>query len=243
MPAMPATRSRSAAHSRSLKGEETRRRILETALELFRERGYEEATMRRIAARAGVSLGSAYYYFRSKEHLIQAYYGRSHVEHLNACAELLEREKKLEPRLLGVMRAKLDTSMPYHRFAGQLFKTAADPASPLSPFSAESMPVRSEATELMALVVDGSDTQIAGELGRELPNLLWLYMMGIVLYWIHDDSPGCERTYRLVARTCRIVVRLIQLARLPVLRPLVRETLKLQAELRLGGADRRPTRR
>ena len=22
--------------------------------------------------------------------------------------------------------------------------------------------------------------------------------MGIVLYWVHDASPGCEKTYRLI---------------------------------------------
>jgi hypothetical protein len=48
------------------KGEETRAQILETALQLFRERGYEETTMRAIAEAAGVSLGNAYYYFKSK---------------------------------------------------------------------------------------------------------------------------------------------------------------------------------
>src|SRR6266850_2650368 len=47
--------------------EETRRQILETALALFRERGFEDTTMRDVAARAGLSLGSAYYYFKSKE--------------------------------------------------------------------------------------------------------------------------------------------------------------------------------
>src|SRR5438093_12676940 len=61
-----------AGHTRTPKGEQTRAIILETALDLFRERGYEETTMRVIAERAGVALGNAYYYFRSKEHLIQA---------------------------------------------------------------------------------------------------------------------------------------------------------------------------
>ncbi len=217
---------------RTAKGLRTRRQILDTALRLFRERGYEEATMRAIAAEAGVSLGNAYYYFSSKEHLIQAYYARSHDEHLVACAGVLERETALKARLAGVMRAKIDTSMPYHRFAGQLFKTAGDPESPLSPFSDESGPVRREATELMAQVVEGSTAKVPAELAAELPNLLWLYLMGIILFWIHDDSPGCERTYALVKRTVEIVSRLIALSNLPPLRPLVRTTLALLAELR-----------
>src|SRR3954470_9455914 len=99
------------------KGEETRAQILETALVLFRERGYEETTMRAIAESAGVAVGNAYYYFRSKEYLIQAFYERSHEEHLAASREVLETERDLRDRFLGVLRAKIDTAMPYHRFA------------------------------------------------------------------------------------------------------------------------------
>ena len=40
---------------------DTRQKILDAALELFRERGFAEATMREIAARAGVATGLAYY--------------------------------------------------------------------------------------------------------------------------------------------------------------------------------------
>lgn len=220
------------------KAERTRSRILEAALQLFRERGFDGTTMRGIAAEAGVSLGNAYYYFKSKEHLIQAYYGRSHADHLVACVELLERERDLKARLLGVVRAKIGTSQPYHRFAGQLFKTAADPASPLSPFSPESMPVRREATELMQLVFTGSDTKVSKDLAQELPNLLWLYLMGIILYWIHDGSEGCRRTHLLIDRTAEIVVRFIQISSLAPVRPLFRGAMRLVAELRELPEDR-----
>lgn len=214
------------------KAERTRRQILETALRLFRERGYEGTTMRAIAEEAGVSLGNAYYYFKSKEHLIQAYYERSHADHVAACTEILEREKKLGRRLAGVLRAKIATSESYHRFAGQLFKTAADPNSPLSPFSPESSPVRREATELLAQVVDGSELKVPAKLVEELPHLLWLYLMGIILFWIHDDSEGCARTYRLIDRTVDVVARLLRIASLPPLRPLVRGAVDISRELR-----------
>ena len=45
------------------KSDETRSRILEAALSVFRERGFENATMREIAVEAGVATGAAYYYF------------------------------------------------------------------------------------------------------------------------------------------------------------------------------------
>ena len=76
------------------KGEQTKALILNSALQLLQERGYERTTMRAIADHAGVSLGNAYHYFNSKEHLIQAFYQRTHDEHLTATAPVLERGKR-----------------------------------------------------------------------------------------------------------------------------------------------------
>ena len=42
-------------------------RIVDAALQLFRDRGFDQTTMRDIAAEADVATGAAYYYFRSKE--------------------------------------------------------------------------------------------------------------------------------------------------------------------------------
>jgi AcrR family transcriptional regulator len=218
--------------AKTTKGEQTRANILGTALKLFRERGYDGTTMRAIAADAGVSLGNAYYYFASKEHLIQAFYARTHEEHLEACAEVLGREKNLRARLMGVMSAKLDTIEPYHRFAGVLFKTAADPNSPLNPFSEASREVREEATALFARVVEGSDARVPERLAAELPDLLWTYHMGIILFWIYDDSPGRGRSRRLTEQTVGLVVKMISMSRLPLMRPLISKALRLTAELR-----------
>lgn len=229
--------------TKTRKGEQTRAQILETALQLFRERGYEETTMRAIAEAAGVAVGNAYYYFRSKEHLIQAFYERSHEEHLEACRDLLDRERDFQKRLHGVLRAKIDTSMPYHRFAAVLFKSAADPKSPLNPFSDDSRGLRERVTELFVEVLEGSRTRVGNaRLREELPHLLWTYQMGIILFWIHDDSPGAVRTYKLVDHTVKLVSRMITLIDLPPFRPLLWTTLDLLKDLRTGkdGAESEP---
>jgi AcrR family transcriptional regulator len=223
--------------AKTSKGEQTRAAILETALALFRERGYEETTMRAIAERAEVSLGNAYYYFRSKEHLIQAFYNRLQDAHLAATADILETEPDLKARLSGVMRAMIRMTEPYHRFAGVLFRTAADPESPLNPFGPESEPARRQSIALFTRVVEGSSIRIPADLKHELPYLLWLYHMGITLFWIHDSSPGTRRTYRLIDRTVDIVVKLIGLASNPLMRPLRKAALSLVTELR-DGAER-----
>ena len=55
-----------------LRGEETRRRILGTALEMFAEHGYDATSTRLLAERAGVNLPAIPYYFGSKEGLYRA---------------------------------------------------------------------------------------------------------------------------------------------------------------------------
>jgi len=56
----------------TLRQRERRERILEAAIELAAEGGYEAVQMRDVAARAGVALGTLYRYFSSKDHLLAA---------------------------------------------------------------------------------------------------------------------------------------------------------------------------
>jgi AcrR family transcriptional regulator len=227
--------------AKTTKGEQTRALIIDKALELFRERGYEQTTMRAIAERSGLALSNAYYYFHSKAQLILAFYDRTLDEHRAAVVSTLERERDLKTRLLEVVRAKISTIEPFHEFAGALFKTAADPRSPLNPFSRESDPVRQESIAMFAAVIDGSNVRVPNDLKAELPYLLWLYHMGLVLFWIHDSSRDRARTHLLVDRTVELVVRLIKLASHPLMRPVRKAALGLVTELkRIGTQEEDP---
>jgi TetR/AcrR family transcriptional regulator, regulator of cefoperazone and chloramphenicol sensitivity len=64
-----AVRQRLGSYAR---GEDTRRRILEAALEIFATEGYEGTSTRLLAERAGVNLPAIQYYFGSKEGLYRA---------------------------------------------------------------------------------------------------------------------------------------------------------------------------
>jgi AcrR family transcriptional regulator len=209
------------------KSEQTRALILRTAMRLFQERGYDRTTMRAIATEAGVSVGNAYYYFAGKEHLIQGFYDLIAAEHRQAVRDVLDRESDLEARLAGVLTAWLDVATPYHEFAVQFFKNAADPDSPLSPFSPESEHARAEAISVHKEVLHGARTKVPEELREVLPELMWLAQMGLVLYWVFDRTEGRRRSYRLAERGARLTARGLTLARFRVLRPLVREVHEL----------------
>jgi AcrR family transcriptional regulator len=214
------------------KAERTRSAIIDAALRLFRERGYDATTMRAIAAEAGVSVGNAYYYFDSKERLIQGFYDRAQVDHAMAARPVLETETDLAARIVGVAEAWLRTMEPYRQFAGKFFKNAAEPSSPLSPFSPESSAARTAAIELWGEVLKGSDARLPKRLEDDLPELLWLYFMGVVLFWVYDPTPGGSATRNVVARTAPLVVRAIGLTRLPVVRGMVDDLVALIGEVR-----------
>lgn len=217
----------------SAKGIATRTAIIDAALRLFRDQGYDGTTMRAIAAEAGVSLGNAYYYFSSKEHLIQGFYDRAGDEQrIAAQAFLANGPTSLEERLVGVHEVWIDVMEPYRAFAGSFFRNAADPSSPLSPFSAASAPARQRAIGLISEVVDGSDTSPPKAIRDELPELLWIYFMGIVLFWVHDPSENSARTRVLNQRTAPMIVRAIQLSKLPMVKGMVQEIVDLIAELK-----------
>ncbi len=58
---------------------ETRERILDVALELFNEQGYDKTSLREIAERLGVTKAALYYHFRSKEDILLELHLRLHA--------------------------------------------------------------------------------------------------------------------------------------------------------------------
>ncbi|MFF8830484.1 TetR family transcriptional regulator [Streptomyces sp. NPDC015131] len=235
-PARPAPPPRAGRAPKAAKSEQTRTLILETALRLFQERGYDRTTMRAIAQEAGVSVGNAYYYFSSKEHLVQGFYDRLAAEHEAAVRPVLAGDGDLAVRIRDALLTWLDVAEPYHPFATQFFKNAADPESPLSPFSEESAAARDAVVSIHARVLHGSGTKVAPELAEQLPHLMWLMHMGLVLFWVYDRSDGTERSRRLVERTAPLVARAVALSRFRVLRPLVRQLHGVLEEFLPGAA-------
>jgi AcrR family transcriptional regulator len=86
-------------HRRLTAGQQaTRRQIIDAALAIATEEGYDAVTTRTVAARAGVAIGTVYRYFTSKDHiLVEAMFGwserfeRSIVDDLPAGATPAER--------------------------------------------------------------------------------------------------------------------------------------------------------
>jgi AcrR family transcriptional regulator len=211
------------------KGEETRSRILTAALDLFRRQGFAETTMREIAAEAGVALGSAYYYFDSKEALVLAFYERASHE-MNTRIEAMlagQAPKSLEKRLAVILDVKFEYFAPNRLFLGALSGHAADPSNPLSPFSKETRHIRERDLQHFASALQGSRLAVPRDLAPHLPKLLWLYQMGLILFWIYDRSARQQRTQLLREKSLVLVASALRFVGFPLLRPLRKRIVDL----------------
>jgi AcrR family transcriptional regulator len=204
---------------------------MQAALDLFKERGFASTTMRDIARRAGVATGAAYYYFASKESLIFGFYEATREEMQTLVRGRAPESRDLRERLKTVLELKFEQFQPHRRLLGVLFAIAADPESPLSPFGEETRTVRERAISLFAEAVEGSDAKIAPDLLTHVPRLLWLYQMGLILFWIHDRSPGQVKTKRLLDKSLDLVVGALKLSRFRITAPLRKAALDLIAFL------------
>ncbi|HKF21959.1 MAG TPA: TetR family transcriptional regulator [Candidatus Angelobacter sp.] len=209
------------------RAEDTRRRIYEAALKLFREKGFEQTTMRDIAAKADVALGAAYYYFASKEAIVLAFYQEMQELSHQSILEALAGRRKLKDRLRYVIEKRLELLAPNRKFCDALFKHAPDAADPLSPFSAEARPIRERAIEHLRVALEEGDIKVPADLKSHLPYLLWLYQMAIILFWLYDRSPRQERTEKLIDKSLGLLINLLRLSSLPLMRPLRKAALEL----------------
>ena len=210
----------------------TRAHILRTAIDLFRLRGLEATTMREIASASGVALGAAYYYFASKEAIIQAYYDEVQAEHVRRLtASLAEGRPDLKRRLQIAFHAKLDILQGDRKLLAALFRFTAEPEHPLSPLGPSTRLVRQLSVEALSMAI--GEERLPEDIRRILPTALWVLQMGILLYFIYDKSEEQKRTRRLIDGAITLLVRVLALAKLAVLKPVRGSVLALLQEAEL----------
>jgi AcrR family transcriptional regulator len=109
--------------NRDAKSQKVQDRIIETTRKLFLERGYEKTTVREISKRSGVSLGSMYHFFETKDDIF-----------LNLAGEVLMMSAQLGDRAAGstgdaYLRLAIELAVVVHLFSSDthtaaLFATA-----------------------------------------------------------------------------------------------------------------------
>jgi AcrR family transcriptional regulator len=214
------------------KAEETGLRILEAALALFRKEGFDSATMRDIAQAAGVATGAAYYYYPSKDAIVLDFYRRACTEMQPKIETALADSRGLEDRLCALIRVKLIHFAPNRGVLRALLKNGADPKHPLSPFSPETKEIRDVDIEWFGRIMEDCGFKIPRDLAPELPGVLWFFQMGVIYFWVIDDSAGQARTEKLLELASKNVATLVRLSSLPLMKPVRKLALELVATVK-----------
>lgn len=197
-------------------GEKTKALILEKALEMFREVGFEAATIRDIAKSAKVATGAAYYYFPSKEAIVAAYYNYVQEMHEAKVRDSIPVATDLRERLGIVFHSKLDIVKNDRKFLGALFRYAGEPGHPLSVFGKGTESQRAHSVGIFRGAL--ADVEVSDELRQLLPWALWLLHLGAILFFIYDESGEQRRTRALVNGVLDLLTQLLKLTSAPVIR-------------------------
>ena len=130
-------------------------------------------------------------------------------------------------RLRELIRVKLAHFAPNRGVLRALLRNGADPKHPLSPFSPQTKEIRDIDLAWFRRILVDCGMRIPRDLEPHLPGVLWFFQMGVIFFWVIDESPDQARTARLLELATKSVVFLIRVSALPLMRPLRKTALQL----------------
>ena len=194
------------------KQRETRLLLIDVAVETITEKGFKSATMREIAKRAGIGSATIYSYFPTKEKLLYAYFEEQYIK-LSEQLDEIEGFDEFEfgEKIQTLIETILDNFLKDREFVQEAFHLAV--LSPLTSFQ-ESKVARNIFLDICKDIWNKKIEQSGGTekpvLQDWLLMLFWEYYLGIVAYWLKDDSEGFANTSELIDRTVSIIQHIVE---------------------------------
>lgn len=181
--------------ARSLsKGDQKRQHIYRRAIECFGESGYDAVSMREIAAKADVSVGLIYHYFRGKEDIARCWY----IEQADALAAAMAdlpagqiADRYREALAINLRRMRPMRGAMLALFGGAMRSEAAA--------SLIDSPAGQRLSRSYRLLVLDSDDALREPAAGDLGVVLYMFHMLLIVFWLYDRSPGQVKTERLLA--------------------------------------------
>ncbi|HKH46998.1 MAG TPA: TetR/AcrR family transcriptional regulator [Thermoanaerobaculia bacterium] len=195
--------------ARETSKEQTKQRILDVALALFRDKGFRQATMRDIAEAAGIALGTTYNYFPTKDHIALFFFEEALSRVIARHRRETPPEASLEEWIFSLIALELEEVEPFRGFLDVLVAQAAVPGSPLHPFSLDAERLKSRYLDYVAGMLRGAlDRGELPQAGYEALMLqaFWAFHLGILFFWLNDESPHKEDTWILLDKSLRFIL-------------------------------------
>lgn len=174
----------------------TRQHILDTAIRLFAELGYEETTMREIAAEAECSLGLTYRYFASKDELVLAHYHELSATYRDDLDGL--QPASMADLFRTAMQIKLEQITPFRESTSALFSAMMNPNSKVAVLGDNTADIRDETIQAFtALVSKATDAPREAQV-EQITLIFYSAHLLAILFWLYDRTPKCKATADLL---------------------------------------------
>ncbi|MBI2683223.1 MAG: hypothetical protein HYX26_08430 [Acidobacteriales bacterium] len=163
-----------------------------------------------------------------------AYYHTVQDEHARRVREAIAaapRRLKLRDRLGIVMHSKIDIILHDRKLLGAPFRYTGIPGHPLSFLGKGTADIRQQSIGLFSEVIAAED--LPRDMRESLPIALWALHMGLMLYFLYDDSVGVASTRKLIDHSLDLTDTFLRLARSPLLKPFRSRVLTILREAEL----------
>lgn len=180
----------------------TRRRILEVAERLFRANGFEETTIRDVAAEVGMATGTLFNYFQSKEE-VAVTLAEAAFEEAEAAFEKKRRlEATLSEDLFLQVAAQLRCLRRMRKFLQPVIETAlATPAR----FGGGDTGRRLAENHLEAAAAVAAGHGTPPESWGNSAPVYWALYVGVLAFWTKDPSPKQEDSLAILDQSMNMI--------------------------------------
>jgi AcrR family transcriptional regulator len=191
--------------------DEIRKKLIEAAIDLITEKGFQNATMREIASKAGVGSATVYNYFPTKEKILYAYFLDKHHDLISEIEAIPDFDDySLKEKFQTQIETLLSLYLGEREFVQIAYKMMFD--SPLRTFT-EFTPVREMFTETAMKFIDSAIEKneiMEHPLKGFTANIYWDYSGLILLYWLKDESEGFSNTTQLIDMSLDVIVDVLK---------------------------------
>ena len=85
------------------KGERRKQELLQIAYRMFLQKGYEETSVDEIISQAGIAKGTYYYYFETKEQMLEEVIGMMIEQEMQAAEQILQTDLPVPQKIVGII--------------------------------------------------------------------------------------------------------------------------------------------
>lgn len=209
---MAAKKKKSTAGKRERNKEKTRKQILRAALALFRKKGFHNTTTKQISAKAKIAEGTLFNYFETKEDLALYFFDQEADQVMTWFRkEKALKKAPLTEKLFALIHHHLESIEPYEDFILAVCIRALQPRSKLNPLSLDAAERNIKYLRFFQEILHEAEKK--GEIppvGHMGPHAVAMFYVGIMIYWLHDASPGKQRTLAFLDRSLQLGTTIIK---------------------------------